>query len=718
MIRVRWDVCVATILAWLTLTWITEAAAQQPFTSGTFTQNTPLASGVTVSGTAMFTNNSTISLSTVLINALGATFTNNGTINGFVGVYSGTFVNTGSGAITASELQVGGAGGGSGFFTNNGSITGPVQNPQGTFINTGTITGAVTNGNGSGATEPSFTNIGTIIGNVFSTSVFTNTVGSTITGDFSNSFALVNNGTISGTVTNQPYGFNRGSGTMGNLVNYGSYSPGNSIGTLTVTGNHLHSGSGTYLAEVNGAGQSDLVRVLGAASLQGGTVSVAVLPGAPLGPRTTYRILTAAGGLSGSYAAVSDPYPFLLSSLSQDANNIYLTLQPGGFAAKAQTGTQAAVGAALDTGVAGASGDFATILGTLATLQTAQVLPFMTAISGQNYSAFSSTMVQGAALFMNTVADQTGGFAPAGQRVALAEACDVACVGQAAGTGGAWGGALGGVGSIGASTATGSVTYTAGGFAAGLDRELAPGFRLGVTAGYTSGRQYVSGFSGTGATDTFLAGLYGTYREGKVYADALAGYAYSDNQMWRQITVPGLGQRTAQGRTGANQFYGQIEAGYRVDIGPVGGAAAEAYLTPFARLQGYTGAQNGFSETGAQSLNLTVAAQTTNSLRSVIGAQLGGSVDLGWREKLAAQLRLGWSHDYASTARPVTATLAGAPLAPFTTYGVAPQRDAAVVGFSAGTAIAEATSVYLRYEGTISGADSAHGITAGVRMSW
>lgn len=228
----------------------------------------------------------------------------------------------------------------------------------------------------------------------------------------------------------------------------------------------------------------------------------------------------------------------------------------------------------------------------------------------------------------------------------------------------------------------------------------------------------MSGFSGTGATDTFLAGVYGTYREGKVYADALAGYAYSDNQMWRQITVPGLGQRTAQGRTGANQFYGQIEAGYRVDIGPVGGAAAEAYLTPFARLQGYTGAQNGFSETGAQSLNLTVAAQTTNSLRSVIGAQLGGSVDLGWREKLAAQLRLGWSHDYASTARPVTATLAGAPLAPFTTYGVAPQRDAAVVGFSAGTAIAEATSVYLRYEGTISGADSAHGITAGVRMSW
>jgi outer membrane autotransporter protein len=200
----------------------------------------------------------------------------------------------------------------------------------------------------------------------------------------------------------------------------------------------------------------------------------------------------------------------------------------------------------------------------------------------------------------------------------------------------------------------------------------------------------------------------------KVYADAVFGYGYSYNQMWRQIFVPGLQPRTAQGRAGANQWYGQIEGGYRFDIG----TRADAYITPFMRWQGYTGAQNGFTETGAQSLNLTMAGQTTNSLRSVIGAQLGSSIDLGWREKLALQFRLGWSHEYASTARPVTATLAGAPLMPFTTYGVAPTRDGAVVGFSANTAIAEATSVYLRYEGNISGQDSAHALTAGVRMSW
>ena len=324
-------------------------------------------------------------------------------------------------------------------------------------------------------------------------------------------------------------------------------------------------------------------------------------------------------------------------------------------------------------------------------------------------------MVQGAQLFMNNFANQTGGGgSPVTNRVALAEACDVACDATTPPKWGAWGGALGGLGTIGANQPVGSVTYNAGGFAAGLDRSITDSFRMGVTAGYTTGTQWVSGFDGLGRSNTFQVGLYGGFAQDKVYADALIGYAYTWNQMWRNIPIPGLQLRTAQGQTGANQWYGQIETGYRFDLG----TNANAFITPFARLQAYTGHQNAFTETGAQSLNLTVAQQTTNSLRSVIGAQIGGSMDLGWREKLSMQLRLGWSHEYADTARPVSATLAGAPAMPFTTFGVAPQRDGVVLGLAANTAIAEATSIYLRYEGDISGQDSAHALTAGVRMTW
>ena len=103
---------------------------------------------------------------------------------------------------------------------------------------------------------------------------------------------------------------------------------------------------------------------------------------------------------------------------------------------------------------------------------------------------------------------------------------------------------------------------------------VAPGLSVGVTAGYTTGTQWTQGFSGNGTTDTFLAGLYGGYRMDKIYADAVLGYGYSYNQMWRQIFIPGLQPRTAQGGAGANQWYGQIEGGYRVDIGTAADATS------------------------------------------------------------------------------------------------------------------------------------------------
>src|SRR6185295_3866159 len=109
------------------------------------------------------------------------------------------------------------------------------------------------------------------------------------------------------------------------------------------------------------------------------------------------------------------------------------------------------------------------------------------------------------------------------------------------------------------------------------------------------------------------AGLYVGYTFGNVYVDALAGWAHSDNQMVRPISIPGLAQRTATGQTSTEQFFGQLESGYRIDLG----GPASAFVTPFARLQGSTARQAGFTETGADSLGLTVAAQTTNSLRSV-----------------------------------------------------------------------------------------------------
>ena len=508
-----------------------------------------------------------------------------------------------------------------------------------------------------------------------------------------------------------------GSGTIvGNVTNAGVVAPGNSIGTLNVAGNYTQTG-GTFQAEVNATRQSDRLNATGTATIGAGSTVVVLPQAGSYAPRTTYTLLNATGGVTGTYASVSSALPFLQPSLSYDANNVYLSLQVGGFAQAALTPNQAAVGAVLDSTALNATGDYATVIGALSTLSAQQGQAVMNAISGQNYSGFSSSMAQGIQLFLSNFAGQAGGGGSltGSSRVALAEACDVACDSTVPALWSAWGGMLGGLGTMSSgSSNAGTLTYSAGGFAGGLDRLVAPGLRVGVTAGYQNANQWVAGFSGQGNSNSFQAGLYANFIQDKVYADAIAGYAYSANQMWRSIAIPGLAPRTAIGNTGANQFYGQVETGYRFDLGGL----ADAFVTPFVRLQAYTGTQNAFTETGAGSLNLSVAQQTTNSLRTVLGAQLGGSMDVGWRDRLALKMRLGWSHEYADTARPVTASFAGAPVAPFTTYGVAPQRDGVVLGLAANTAVADATSIYLRYEGEVSGQDNAHAFTAGFRMTW
>jgi len=306
----------------------------------------------------------------------------------------------------------------------------------------------------------------------------------------------------------------------------------------------------------------------------------------------------------------------------------------------------------------------------------------------------------------------------AGTRLALAQACEVACDGQGGGESQSpfsiWGSALGVTGSVAGNGNSSTLSYTGGGAATGIDYRFNPNLLAGVGLGFSSGNQYLAGFSGRGTTDSYQGTLYASFTQQAFYLDALAGFGFSNNNMQRQIFLPGLQPRTALGQTTANQFVGQAEAGYAIGLHK----PSMTSITPFARFQGISNNQAGFSENGANSLNLTVAQQTTTSLRTTLGMDFAGAFDLGWRDRLALQVRLGWAHEYADTSRPVTASFAGAPGAAFTVFGATPQRDAAVIGLAASTAIAASTSLYLRYDGEIGTGTDNHALSAGIRMSW
>ena len=533
---------------------------------------------------------------------------------------------------------------------------------------------------------------------------------------------LAVNGSLTSNVTVTNGGALGGSGQLiGALaVNGGTLAPGNSIGTLNVTGNFSQTG-GVYQVEANAQSQSDKIVASGTATIGGGAMVQVLAAQGTYQRNTTYTILTATGGLTGTYSGVSSNLAFLTPSLSYDANNVYLLLAQtaSAFAAGAQTANQYAVGTALDIASPTATGDFSTVLNALAGLSTQQGPAALNTISGQPYSGFGSMNLLANQLFMNTLGQQialarTGG--PGAIRVALAEVCQVACDSQEPPRWGAWFSGLGGAGGLGGNANAGSLTYNFGGAAVGVDYRLDPRFLVGLAFGYSSGRQWVSGFQGTGYTDTYSAALYASFSQGGFYADALAGYAYGDNRLQRVMQIPGLATRYANGGVGANQFLGQIEAGYKIGFGL--SETAQASITPFARFQTVAASQKGFSEWGAQSLNLQVQQQNTTSVRTVLGVDLAAGLPLGSERSLGVTLRLGWAHDYADTTRPMTASFAGAPAVPFTVYGAQPMRDSAVIGLGLSTQIATSTQLYLRYDGELNGRDDNHTFSAGLRMTW
>ena len=652
-------------------------------------------------GTGHFFGNSTGANATITANAASTWFIENSGSGG-----QARFIVNAGGAFDISPLALSGTTAGS--IEGAGSVRlGSKQLSVGANNLSTTVSGVIADGGRNGGTGGSLVKVGT--GTLTLTGANTFTGGTTV-----NAGGLVVNGSLASTVTLNG-GMLGGSGTISGLVaNGGMLAPGNSIGTLNVGGNFSQSG-GTYVVEANAQGQSDRVNVSGTATINGGSVQVAAAPG-NYGTRTTYTILNATGGVSGTYSSISSNFAFLTPSLTYNANNVFLTLalQGNAFSSFGGTVNQRAVGYALDQSFANATGDFATVIGALAGLSTTQAPAALDAISGQPYADFGTTNVANASLFMNTLGQQMalarGGSAP-GARVALAQACEAEACDEARPLS-AWFSGLGGLGSVQGDGNSSTLTYNVGGAAAGIDYRFDPRFLVGLAVGYTHGTQWVNSFLGQGWTDSVSIAAYGSFTQAGFYADALVGYAYFNNQMQRQIQIPGLQQRTASGSTSANQFLAQVETGYKLGVWDM------ASVTPFARFQTSSTTQNAFTESGANSLSLTVTQQTTNSLRTVLGAEFASTIPLSSERALGLSLRLGWQHEYAYTGRPITSSFAGAPSASFTVYGATPARDAAIVGFSAATSIAAATQLYLRYDGELATGTDNHALTAGLRMSW
>lgn len=111
-----------------------------------------------------------------------------------------------------------------------------------------------------------------------------------------------------------------------------------------------------------------------------------------------------------------------------------------------------------------------------------------------------------------------------------------------------------------------------------------------------------------------LFGLYASYTHGGFYADAVVAGGYNNYNVRRSINFSTI-DRNARSSQDGGQFSAALNLGYDWEIG-------NFTLGPIAGVQyTYVGIAP-FTEGGADSLNLRVAQQNANSMRTTLGGRL------------------------------------------------------------------------------------------------
>ncbi|NKE47488.1 autotransporter domain-containing protein [Roseomonas frigidaquae] len=582
-------------------------------------------------------------------------------------------------------------------------------------------------------------------------------------------------GIFQGAVTVLAGGTLTGSGIIGGGNIDGILSPGSSPGSMVFTAPvSLGAGSTTRLeidgpGTASGAGSHDQILVTGAGGTltAGGTLQPVLrgISGSANNDFTpvlgqAFRVIQAEGGLLGSFAGLTQPTEGLPSGARLDAlygaGTLDLVTTPASYAALAplgidQRGNQTAVGGALDAIRPAAGlrmeGDAATTFGALYALPAAGIAPALDQLSGTLHAdalaaSLAHRRILGAGTAQRMAAIRAGdpalvtaqgSLAP---RIALDSARTVqmsampgagptpdwdAGFGRGDGADGAdgqfagwsvWGRALGSWGSTDGDGAAAGYSRQSGGALVGADRSFAPGLTGGVALGFLRGT--VDGDGGTGEVrlDSYQASLYGVYAPPtdatvKPFIDATLGTGLSRYDSRRDIAFGTLSRR-AQGDSDGTDV--TAEAGFGVTTRLEG-----VDLEPRAFLRWDRIARGGFTESGAESLNLTVDGRTADALRAGIGVSAARTLSLGEGFRLRPEARIGYARELQDGLGRSTHRLGGAA---FSVESARTGQDALTAGIGATAYRGDRFAVVADYDLLRSSGGTEHVLTLGLRWVW
>jgi len=640
----------------------------------------PLGGDVTAARSLIGNNVNSIGEATVSGN--GSTWTTSGNL--YVGNEgTGTLIVTGGGFVSADEITIANEAGSTGTFI-IGAALGQTAGGSAGFdaeeIHFGDGTGTLVFN--FGGADVSFDSAidGTGEITVANGKVLYGGDGSAFTGttEVSGGTLHLANASLGGILSVSGWGTLSGSGTVGSttVASGATITPGGTgVGTLTIDGDLEIDAGATYKVDVNTAtGASDLLHATGTAAVNGGSVLM-VGPSSGYAANQSYVILSADGGLTGTFDTVTSDYSFLDAALGYDANDVTLTLARNStdFSDVAQSTNQSATAGAVEgLGPGNAIYDAVVVLDDDSAASAFQQL------SGEVHGQGMSASVENSGLIRNlgsnrvrssfgsvgagqgnTVALGTGSTGGNSSALAYGEektktaaemAAESILVAPKPAGPVAWAEAYGGWGKSFGENGDADLSNSIGGIAFGIDTAVADTtWRLGILGGYGAATFELSDGLSSGDSDDFDIGIYGGNQWGPLALRFGALYKHQQVSTERTVDFGGFTDQLSADY-GTNTVQAFAELGYEIKV-------QDVRLEPYVNLAQVHMQTPTFTEEGGAA-SLTRQASDTNLTFTNLGLRAATDWQLAGK---GVTLRGGaaWQHAFGDTETASSLSFAG-----------------------------------------------------------
>ena len=273
-----------------------------------------------------------------------------------------------------------------------------------------------------------------------------------------------------------------------------------------------------------------------------------------------------------------------------------------------------------------------------------------------------------------------------------------------------WGAGFGGTGTANGDPTVGSNNLTAStyGFAAGADYHVSADTVLGFAAAGSGTNWSLAQSLGTGRSDAFQAGVYGTKYFGPAYIGAALAFT---NNWFTTNRIAAAGDQLTASFNGQS-FGARVEGGYRYAVAPAAG------VTPYAAIQAQSFHTPTYSETDLTGggFGLTYNAMTATDTRSELGARFDALTAWG-AMPVQLRARLAWAHDWVSNPA-LDAAFQALPGSSFVVNGAAVPQNSALTSVGAELHLTPRWTVIGKFDGQFASSAQTYAGSGTLRYQW